>query len=270
MLTCDKVLNISKKVSSSKFYNQFQFGFSKWETEEGGGLDEFNTKREYINYINTIRNSWSQICDFIASGYAIEITRQQQGLTNTNDWRFDNDTFIICMKRLDGAISVEQGQDCMDVANTTNLIDPHSTYNYRISPIHNLFRWMKLLFTSFANPNDTNSVLTFAKGEGNYFMASRLLNGTVDELGVISESDAITIAMINGSSPDAQPIFKNEEWEFEYPLSFQDFLNIQATRTGVIKVECGNCGTYINCFLKQLDYDPNEGKALFTVIPAFE
>lgn len=97
LLWCDGVNNIEKSVQDQEHFSTFLVGYEKWEAEQYNGLDEFLTKRKYRTTLSTVKNELSKLSKFIASGYALEITRRQQ--TGSKDWRFDNDTFIICMKR---------------------------------------------------------------------------------------------------------------------------------------------------------------------------
>lgn len=79
-------------------FSQFAFGYAKWEAQQYTGLDEFLTKRTYRTSLTSVRNTLNQVCDFIASGYTIEITRRV-GHDTSQDFSYDNDTFIICLKR---------------------------------------------------------------------------------------------------------------------------------------------------------------------------
>lgn len=100
ILTCDKIPAITRRVLSEEIYSIFNFGYNKWAAEEYNGLDEFATKREYRTTIQSVKNTLNQLSSIIASGYAIEITRQQY-LSVSKDWKFDKDTFIICLLRTD-------------------------------------------------------------------------------------------------------------------------------------------------------------------------
>ncbi len=95
LMVCDHVDRINKKVESGEHYSSFAFGYQKWEAEEYTGLDEFLTKRKYRTTLSTVSNELTKLSSFIASGYALEITRRKS--EDTKDWRYDNDTFIICL-----------------------------------------------------------------------------------------------------------------------------------------------------------------------------
>lgn len=98
ILNCTGVNKITHKTNDKEIYSIFSFGYNTWEAEEYNGLDEFLTKRGYRTTLSRVKNDFSQISPFIASGYALEITRRK-GNTSSSDWRYDNNTFIICLKR---------------------------------------------------------------------------------------------------------------------------------------------------------------------------
>jgi hypothetical protein len=95
--SCLNVGAITRKATEKEIYSTFQFGYAKWEAEEYTGLDEFLTKRTYRTTLSQIKNDLVKLSKFVASGYALEITRRKG--ENSKDWRFDKDTFIICLIR---------------------------------------------------------------------------------------------------------------------------------------------------------------------------
>jgi hypothetical protein len=98
ILTLDGVDEIAIEAQESEHYSTFTFGYEKYEAEEFNGLDEFLTQRFYRTTLTQVKNSLSKLSKMVASGYAIEITKRK-GNKDSKDWRFDNDTFIICLKR---------------------------------------------------------------------------------------------------------------------------------------------------------------------------
>ena len=98
ILNCLGVSKLKRKTNKSEHYSIFSFGYQKWEAEQYTGLDEFLTKRKYRTTLTTIKNELSKLSAFIASGYALEITRRK-GNEDSKDWRYDADTFIICVTK---------------------------------------------------------------------------------------------------------------------------------------------------------------------------
>ena len=100
ILTCDNVDEISIENQQDRYVGIFRTGYSKWQGEQSGGLDDFMTKREYRTALSTSKNVLEKYCGFIGSSYAIETTRRLSGVS-TQDWRFDHENFLICLTRTD-------------------------------------------------------------------------------------------------------------------------------------------------------------------------
>jgi hypothetical protein len=94
----DNVDEISTELQDEKYVGVFRNGYSKWQGEQTGGLEDFMNRREYRTSLSCAKNALEKYCDFIGSSYAIETTRRQSG-TDTQDWRFDHETFVICTER---------------------------------------------------------------------------------------------------------------------------------------------------------------------------
>lgn len=93
---CKDIEKVEKEIVADEHYSVFKFGYEKWESEDFNGLDEFLTKREYRTDLSEVQNTFEQICKWIASGYAWEVTRRKG--PDSKDFRYDNDTFILCLK----------------------------------------------------------------------------------------------------------------------------------------------------------------------------
>ena len=99
ILTLPLVNRYSVKNDNSRYFNKINVGYSKWESEFHGGLDEVNTSHEYSTKISSTKNILSKLCNYIASGYSIEFTRRKWNDNQTEDWRYDNDNFVIATNR---------------------------------------------------------------------------------------------------------------------------------------------------------------------------
>jgi hypothetical protein len=97
IFTCRDIETLENQVKEKDHYSVFKTGYEKWEAEDFNGLDEFLTKREFRTALSEVQNTLEKVCKFIASGYAWEVTRRKTN--DTKDWRFDNDTFIVCVAR---------------------------------------------------------------------------------------------------------------------------------------------------------------------------
>jgi hypothetical protein len=97
LITCDHIKKVEREIHPTELYSILKAGYAKWETENANGLNDPFGNREYRTLLTTIRNTCDRICKFIASDYAIEVTRRKYGST-TKDWKYDNDIFIICLQ----------------------------------------------------------------------------------------------------------------------------------------------------------------------------
>ncbi len=270
LLDCDNVPAIKKKVMAEWFPSTINIGYEKWETESSMGLDEFCTRRSYRTTLSEVKNNITRQSKFIASGYSIEVTRNKEYVQDsTKDWRLDNDIFIICVKRSGGNLVVEQGSDCADTANMTDIIDPNSIYNYRISPVRNFMRWMKAyLSVYFSDINAANAKFIFTNGDGNFLEKGELINGCVQEGDRIAENDDLDISVFD-TAADGTPIFKNELHEFDYPLSIADLNLIRANPRGLIRYRKQSTDAWSEGYIYSIAHKPNTAVTTFTLLPKF-
>lgn len=83
---------------NSKYINKVDIGYANWESEFRGGLDEVCAKHEYSTEISSIKNALTKVAQYIASGYCIEFTRRKWNDEKTQDWRYDNNNFLISVR----------------------------------------------------------------------------------------------------------------------------------------------------------------------------
>lgn len=264
ILQCPNVPELNSAVNIDKYVTKFVGGYEKWQAEEYGGQDDFHGQREYRTRIKTIpaeKGTLTQLSKYIASGYSIEVTRRQSG-ANDKDWRFDNDVFIIEVKR-DGADFVVE---IPNIDTSVNIFDPDTTYNIGISPARNAMRWVKHIAQSLL-PNYTGTVLIFSAGQGN-FVAAALEDTTLCRIENAQLSEGEDIATTKFTlSEDYEPIMFNILDSFEYPMTVDNFNTVQANPYGVVEYSCNNDVTYKG-FIQTLSFKPESGKADFTLIRA--
>lgn len=105
---------------NSLYYNQIEVGYDKWETELffKNGLDEIHGKRYLATQVATakgtilqkygsdvksllaVSNKLTATSKIIAGNYAIELTRRKNYTWATDDFKYDNDNFIICVNHI--------------------------------------------------------------------------------------------------------------------------------------------------------------------------
>lgn len=260
IMRCTDVNKIDFEVSAKDIFSTFEFGFSKWEAEEFNGLDEILTKRIYRSVINSTQNPLSRISTFIASGYAIEVTRRQS--TTSKDWRYDNDVFIVCLKRVDPDLLVDLG----NITNAANIYDPASLYNYRISPVRNALRWLKKVLASYAF-NTSDSKIVFTDGTGNYHGEGELLDPFgKQENGVLTEKQELSTDNLT-TEADGVPLTAAKRVRYNYPMSVKEFKTIAANPYGVI--EYSTIGYEGAGWIDTISYEAESGIASFILIPKY-
>jgi hypothetical protein len=131
ILKFEGVQLITTKIASNELYNVVKIGYEKWEAESINSLDELNSNREYRPSMTNVSGTKDLLCRFIAGGYPIELCRIQNFVnTGAQDSKFDNETFIICIRRtscanLPGGVSFSTsgGANQFSVpANTPNVV----------------------------------------------------------------------------------------------------------------------------------------------------
>lgn len=247
-------------------YALIKSGYQKWEVERINGLNELNSNREYRTSLSSVNNPIDITSKLIAGSYAIEVTRQQTFAdTGAADTTYDNETFIICVKRDSSDLIVEQG----NVDDDGNIFSPQTLFNWRIRPFSNLMRWFKSIANSYPNISDTANKLFFSSGTGNILAEGQLSESTCKlENGVKAENrDLAAIDFTN--TADSRPLWKPEYADFKYPLSVADYKALKSNPYGYISFQCGT-GEWKKGYIQNIRYRLNKGEADFTLKLKYE
>lgn len=258
---CDFPNIVTKKIDTSTTFSKILIGYSKWESTEAGGLQDIFTEREYKTNLTRTNNEIDIRSNIIASDFALEVTRRLYGVTNI-DWRYDNDIFILCVKRGGLFYELELGSDIID--SSTFIHSKDTLKNARITPIRNLLRHIPAL-VEYINPSTTYE-LKFANGKGNYIASIKLNNQdcVLEELDLINENADIDIEVFH-EPIDGTPTMRNETIEFDYPMNCAEWAIILANPYGKIAYICPNDPDYSYGYIKQLKFKPTQGIATFTL-----
>lgn len=255
---------VSVRVDETQHYSIIKSGYDKWETENIAGLDEVNSPREFRTSLSAINQTFDAQSHLVAGSYPIELTRQQNFAdTGAADTKYDNETFIICVKRQAYGFSVEQG----GVDNASGFFDPPTIYNWRIRPFYNLMRWFKSLANSYANIVDTDNKLFFSSGKGNYLASGEIAFVMYEacklENGAKAENEDLSAADFTDKA-EATPLWRPELATLTYPLSLKDYKKIKASPYGYISFQCGT-GEWQKGYIQELRYGLVKGEANFTL-----
>ncbi|MCB9020408.1 MAG: hypothetical protein H6546_08765, partial [Chitinophagales bacterium] len=241
VLTLDAVPSVTITPMLDRHFSRFISGYNKFALEEYYGLDEFNTQHTYRTGLKSTNSTADKTCDWVASGYALEITRRSiPGSFDTlEDTKFDNDTFIICLERSGGTFIPEQAH----IIAYGNLVDPFTVLNFRISPARNALRWLKNILASYRVPeNDAVSKLFFESGDGNVIAKGFWTEPPIIEAGIITENQDLGQADI--LDDDGLPVFVPEAWRFDYPMTLAEYQAVKANPKGTVRATFGTGTTY--------------------------
>lgn len=137
-----QVKKVKRSVATEYYYSSLEFGSEKGGNyEEAMGLDEFNTKSTFTTVINRLKGVYSKVSKFRSDSYGMEFARRKpKSLNDTEDTPYDNDNFLMDLKR--GITStLEQRKWNDDFENKpTGIFDPESATNLRFSPFNCLLR----------------------------------------------------------------------------------------------------------------------------------
>ena len=249
-------------LQSGMVFSVIKIGYKKWETENINGLDEFNSNKDFRTSLKSINNTLDQTSGFVAGGYPIEKTRVQSFVnTGAADTSYDNDTFIICVRRdyaAYGNYEVEQG----NIDSAANMYSPATAYNWRIRPMYNLIRWWKSIAPSYVNLLNTASKLFFGSGVGNLLAEGQLLDTCDVARDVLPENHDLAQGDVD-LAKDYLPIWKPETMQYAYPMSLKEYNAIKAGPNGYIWAECSDEG--IKGFIMNINYKLAKGEADITL-----
>jgi|GEM_PF-6320536 len=197
LLVLDNVDEVTTEIQAEKYVGIFRTGYSKWQGEQTGGLDDFMNKREYRTTLSTSKNVLEKYCGFIGSSYAIETTRRQTGI-NSQDWRFDHENFFICMKRSISTNTPGSGAQGTVVLSTDiigailNIIVNNGGSGYSIPPTVEI---------------DPPTSPTIALGGVQATAIAFVTNGAVSAIQITNEGNGYTGTVnVNFGSPSVQAV----------------------------------------------------------------
>lgn len=259
-------------VKMDEYFNRFKIGYNSWLQDEVNTIDEFNTVREYAIPIKNTDNSREYICNFIASGYSIEWQRRQRYTVDSN---LDSEKFIICVGRslnvtntttitLPDSSSVTVPHHIyraeVGVNFASNIIDPESIYNWRVSPFAMARHWSPVFAPVVWHKLDnTPEPLQFVAGEANFIACGEAVNNNDSS---VQSAIPITQHCENDNVMHNDEYFSQpEEIDFSFPITADQF---QLLRTKPYNAIIVNKKPY---FVKEIEYSFT-GESKFTLIKA--
>lgn len=270
IFSIDSIPEGTDEMQEQMHYSKINVGYKKWEVEGINGLDEFNSNREYRTSLDTVSNTLDITSALITGSYPIEHTRQQNFAdSGAADTKFDNDAFLITLKRMAYDFVVEQD----NVSSAANFFDPDTIYNFRLSPLRNLMRWYKTIASGYADLGSSESKLFFNAGTGNFNATGEIIEGAYDgecklESMPITENQNLFVTHF-ARATDYTPLWKPETFAYEYPLNIAEYKSIKENPYGYVSYQCGN-GAYEKAFIKEIKFRPAKGRATFVLLKKWQ
>jgi hypothetical protein len=252
VMTCNGINEHTVKFDMGSNIRTLKTGYKKWLSGEYNSIDGFHTTREYHTMTEKAALSKEYLSELVADGYAIEATRRRQIEGARQDWEYDNDLFIIDLKRESGTFTVNTG-----ATNTGGTpIDPDTIYNGRLSPARMAMRHFADI--TRATPSFYQRILKFGASEGYSGAKMRAEGNYVIEKNTIVENQDISENDFAGNAGlllDASPGLMT----FKYPIRPSEFRYIRDNPYGLVDAD-GRSG-----WIRELEWDTGKGTASFTL-----
>lgn len=246
----DVSANIAPEISLH--FKNIKTGYDKFEAEYYNGLFDIHGEREYTTKLVNHNATLDNVCKFVGSSYLIELTRQEI-YQNSKDWQYDNDTFLLCMRRSGDNIIVEQD----NITDSVNILDPPTLLNFRITPARMVSNWFKYITAFMRGVRE----VVFSSGKGNTLAEGRCISNCDISGNVLAENQNIDS---NDIANDTTPIFTAETVEIKgVPVSFRQYLEIKANPHGLVRYTCGSAGAG---WIKEFKYKIVDGTADFILL----
>lgn len=248
------VSNIEMSFDLELMFKKITIGYNKWEAESESGIDDPQTKQQYGTPLRIAGEEKDVISGFVAAALALEQTRRVAGIKQGQDWRMDEDIFIVQTSEADS--------DTPDLITdpVNNLYNAETRYNLKLTPRHNLIRWADFLSIGLYI-HAGNGSFTYRSGEGNQAM-DYLLGGGGGGGG--SGCELTNTIDLDTDYPigSAVPLFKAILYRFNHTMTFAQYKSIRDNRRSGLQITyVGNDGhSYLaTLFIKKLAFRINQG-----------
>ena len=254
-LTVNSPAEITRKIEIADIYTRLTVGYEKYaDTEDVNSIDTFHTIRNYTTRLKATDKENKQVSKFVACPYAIEFTRRKALDKTTEDWKYDESTFILEMSHFDEyGYYVKQG---MSDTNGT-VISPETMYNVALSPARNALRHIAMMFGF--NHAGLNLYITGFTG-----------NATAEGIRTVSTGDYLDDSAGGLSLTENEPLpkvesqLKAERIEFEYPLTPSEWESLKLAPYKIITVDGEDA------YIDEVTREVTTGLTKFKLIPKNE
>lgn len=257
----DGVKKLNKRASKELYTTTFEVGYAKWTGQKDvGTLVEYNSERQYYTGLTQIETEMEIVSKIVAGSFAIESTRRLQKDTTDKDGQYDEDIFAIQV--IPGTVAPWQSEADQYVETISGVVEPAGIYNIRLTPARMIRKWARVIASNFVNlsNNYVSGLLRFSSGKGNYNVVSKLT-------GYHEVAEGTDIDMIG-----QRPIWINEVYSFEYPLTFAQFELIRASPKQAIAF-IDNGGVQRTGYIEEVEVDlrtPGKSLSKFKLLRRYE
>lgn len=206
----NQVNNVKRSISPDYFFSALNIGYERGGTyDEAQGLDEYNTKSNYISCITRVKNTLNLVSKYRADMYGAEFARRKpKSRYESQDTSYDQDVFMFDLKRqANNLYNQRKWQDDFEIE-PTGVYDPESATNLRLSPVNCLMRNSWYLHSGLVKYPE--QFLRFGSSTGNSRLKTKQTNKPE-----LSENEDIQNNQLN------RPRFVPEIIEFEYQVNFE-------------------------------------------------
>ena len=248
ILYFDNVEGIESGYDKSKIFNSIEIGFPNWSAESASGIDDPQTKHIYSTIFKIIGQGISLLSTWFAASLGIEQTRRNKA-EQAKDWRLDNNIIIIALDSNEASPESFVPEVGSPFTVITNLLNPDTRYNVRLTPYRNIKRWLKYL--SGCLQSNLSDPIRFNSGEGNYTMSVGANSDACDTGTWVENQDVI---------PLSTPYFTPETYTVIVDLTWSNYKLLRAFRHRAIAISQTDANHKI-CHISSLAYDIAHAKA---------
>jgi len=222
-LTAAGPVAVTTRVAADYHYQVADLGYAQWQANTAGGLDEFNSTRQWTTPLTVVDAAYTQTSKYSASGVLLEATRRDRyDATATTDTTTDATNFLVCLLRPGtGGFETERTQRALQL---TGVLSPETVYNLRLSPGRLLRRHGPMLRAGLKAARGAS--VRYTAGTGNTTMASQLAG----EPGLVAEGGDVAVAALPA------PLWLPLQYELKgVPFSRQQLAALLAKPTGRVR-----------------------------------
>jgi len=240
-----------------RIYNELDFGYDKFPTDDVSTLDEFNTRHTYLTPIQSLKAKFTQISPQCASGDAIELTRRVQFSTTSQDsYKYDEVNFIVALLRDGNGYKPEKAENYV----LSGVVGPDTVYNLRYTISRNIDRWGRWLNSAWAYKKPSAVIQNKYVAKNGDLTSQYVGSSPCETNRQFTEANDIYVNDLK----DADKLFYPENITFKVRLSWQTLSLLRRCYSGndssgknygYIGVQDPNGDTQYG-YLKSLTYSP--------------